>query len=159
MAATEAGLSRRQTHGIQHPGHHLVGAGGAVMTGQVAPVPLAADGEGAPMPQPVRAPPGPSSLPLPPRRPDCDTTTSISPPVARSPLPPFTPVTAAPGDVTVSPQQAFQPFLGVGAALTDSAAYVLTNYMTAAQRQALLRDLYSAVRAQLADAAGVHGLP
>jgi glucosylceramidase len=49
----------------------------------------------------------------------------------------------APGDVTVSPKRAFQPFLGVGAALTDSAAYVLTNYMTADQRSALLTDLYS----------------
>jgi glucosylceramidase len=32
----------------------------------------------------------------------------------------------------------------VGAALTDSAAYVLTHYMTAAQRGALLTDLFSA---------------
>jgi glucosylceramidase len=71
------------------------------------------------------------------------TTPDLTAVLAQSPLPPFTPVTAAPGDVKVSPKRAFQPFLGVGAALTDSAAYVLTNYMTADQRSALLTDLYS----------------
>ena len=71
------------------------------------------------------------------------TTPDLTTALAQSPLPPFTPVTAAPGDVKVSPKRAFQPFLGVGAALTDSAAYVLTNYMTADQRSALLTDLYS----------------
>ncbi len=71
------------------------------------------------------------------------TTPDLTTVLAESPLPPFTPVTAAPGDVKVSPKRTFQPFLGVGAALTDSAAYVLTNYMTAAQRSALLNDLYS----------------
>lgn len=44
----------------------------------------------------------------------------------------------------MNPQHTYQPFLGVGAAMTDSAAYVLTNYMSTAQRQALLQDLYSA---------------
>jgi glucosylceramidase len=72
------------------------------------------------------------------------TTSNLKTVLARSPLPPFRPVKAARGDVTVSPQQVFQPFLGVGAALTDSAAYVLTYYMTAAQRSALLNDLFSA---------------
>jgi glucosylceramidase len=72
-----------------------------------------------------------------------DTTPDLTTVLAQSPLPPFAPVTANPGDVTVSPQQVYQPFLGVGAALTDSAAYVLTHYMTAAQRSALLTDLYS----------------
>ena len=72
-----------------------------------------------------------------------DTTPDLTTALAQSPLPPFTPVTAQPGDVTVSPQQVYQPFLGVGAALTDSAACVLTHYMTAAQRSALLTDLYS----------------
>ena len=71
------------------------------------------------------------------------TTPDLTTVLAQSPLPPFTPVTAAPGDVKVSPKRAFQPFLGVGAALTDSAAYVLTKYMTAGQRSALLTDLYS----------------
>ena len=71
------------------------------------------------------------------------TTPDLTTVLAESPLPPFTPVTAAPGDVTVSPQQVYQPFLGVGAALTDSAAYVLTHYMTADQRSVLLTDLYS----------------
>ena len=64
--------------------------------------------------------------------------------LVRAPLPPFTPVAPAPGDVTVSPLRVFQPFLGVGAALTDAAAYVLTRYMTAAQRHTLLADLFSA---------------
>lgn len=72
------------------------------------------------------------------------TVPDLSTVLARSPLPAFAPVTAAPGDVTVSPHRAFQPFLGVGAALTDSAAYVLTRYLTAAQRHALLADLFSA---------------
>jgi glucosylceramidase len=72
------------------------------------------------------------------------TAPDLSTVLASSPLPAFTPVTAAPGDVTVSPRQAFQPFLGVGAALTDAAAYVLTHYMTAARRHALLEDLFSA---------------
>ena len=48
-----------------------------------------------------------------------DTTPDLTTALAQSPLPPFTPVTAQPGDVTVSPQQVYQPFLGVGAALTD----------------------------------------
>ena len=72
------------------------------------------------------------------------TTSSLKTVLARSPLPPFRRIKAARGDVTVSPQHTFQPFLGVGAALTDSAAYVLTHYMTAAQRHALLKDLYAA---------------
>lgn len=71
------------------------------------------------------------------------TTPDLTTFLAESPLPPFTPVTAAPGDVKVNPKLVFQPFLGVGAALTDSAAYVLTSYMTAGQRSALLTDLYS----------------
>jgi glucosylceramidase len=72
------------------------------------------------------------------------TTADLSTVLARSQLPPFRPVRAAPGDVTVSPREIRQPFLGVGAALTDAAAYVLTHYMTAAQRHALLADLFSA---------------
>jgi glucosylceramidase len=71
------------------------------------------------------------------------TTSDLTTVLARSPLPPFTRVMAAPGDVTVSPQQVFQPFLGVGAALTDSAAYVLTHYMTAARRRVLLENLFA----------------
>jgi hypothetical protein len=46
-----------------------------------------------------------------------DTTPDLTTVLAPSPLPPFAPVSAQPGDVTVSPQQVFQPFLGVGAAL------------------------------------------
>ena len=72
------------------------------------------------------------------------TTPGLKTVLARSPLPPFAHVTAGAHDVTVSPQHTFQPFLGVGAALTDAAAYVLTHYMTAAQRGALLADLFSA---------------
>jgi glucosylceramidase len=72
------------------------------------------------------------------------TTSDLKTVLARSSLPPFHRVTAERSDVMVSPQQTFQPFLGVGAALTDSAAYVLTHYMSAAQRSALLKDLFSA---------------
>jgi glucosylceramidase len=72
------------------------------------------------------------------------TTSDLTTVLASAPLPRFTSVTAKPGDVLVSPQQVFQPFLGAGAALTDSAAYVLTHYMTAARRRALLTDLFTA---------------
>jgi glucosylceramidase len=71
------------------------------------------------------------------------TTADLRTVLAVSPLPAFTRVTAAPGDVTVSPGQARQPFLGAGAALTDAAAYVLTRYLTPAQRHALLTDLFA----------------
>jgi glucosylceramidase len=63
--------------------------------------------------------------------------------MARSPLPAFTPVTASPSDVVVRPAETYQEFLGTGAAVTDSAAYVLTSYLTAAQRAALLTELYA----------------
>jgi len=63
--------------------------------------------------------------------------------MAASPLPTFAPVTAGPSDVVVKPASTFQPFLGCGAALTDSAAYVLSHYMTASQRTALLTELYT----------------
>jgi glucosylceramidase len=72
------------------------------------------------------------------------TTSDLSTQVmARSPLPSFTTVTPGPSDVVVRPQETFQPFLGTGAALTDSAAYVLANYLSATQRSALLRELFS----------------
>jgi O-glycosyl hydrolase len=44
--------------------------------------------------------------------------------------------------VVVDPFIRGQQFLGVGAALTDAAAYVLLNYLTASQRLALLTELY-----------------
>jgi len=71
------------------------------------------------------------------------TTSDLKTVLAKSALPPFTHVEARSGDVTVSPQQTFQPFMGVGAALTDSAAYVLTHYMSRGRRHALLKDLFS----------------
>ena len=126
MAATEggpAGLSRRQ-----------VMASGALTTIAV----LAGDRVRAAA-SPVRHPRGQTAPP----RLRLTTTPDLTTVLAQSPLPPFTPVTAAPGDVTVSPELVFQRFLGVGAALTDSAAYVLANYMTAKQRSALLTDLYA----------------
>jgi len=85
-----------------------------------------------------------AAVPVPPRGLRLTTTSDLKTVLARASLPPFRHVTAAQGDVTVSPQRTFQPFLGVGAALTDSAVYVLTHYMTAAQRSALLEDLFSA---------------
>ena len=128
----------------------LLAGGCSSLAGQLTPVPLAADGEaGAPMPQPSAraARPSQAGQPAQPGRPRLrmTTTSDLTTVWARSPLPAFTPVTgAAAGDVTVSPHKVFQPFLGAGAALTDSAAYVLTHYMTAAQRHALLRNLFSA---------------
>jgi glucosylceramidase len=72
------------------------------------------------------------------------TTANLSSKVmARSPLPAFAPVTAGSSDVVVQPAKIYQPFLGCGAAMTDSAAYVLANYMTPAQRTALLTELYA----------------
>jgi len=123
MAATEAGLSRRQ----------LMASGG------LATIAVLAGDRTRAIASLVRRPgavAGPPRLRL-------TTTPDLTAVLVQSPLPPFTPVRVAPGDVTVSPKRAFQPFLGVGAALTDSAAYVLTNYMTADQRGALLTDLYS----------------
>jgi glucosylceramidase len=63
--------------------------------------------------------------------------------LATSPLPAFARLTAGSSDVVVKPASTYQPFLGVGAAMTGSAAYVLANYMTAAQRSALLSELYA----------------
>jgi len=126
MAATEgdpAGLSRRQ-----------------IMTsGALATIAVLAGDRTHAAASPVRRGPAADAT----SRLRMDTTPDLTTVLAESPLPPFAPVTAQPGDVTVSPQQVYQPFLGVGAALTDSAAYVLTHYMTAGQRSALLTDLYS----------------
>jgi glucosylceramidase len=122
------------TDGPAGPSRRQIMASGALATIAV----LAgdrADAAAAPV-RPIRAQAAPPRLRL-------TTTPDLTTVLARSPLPPFTPVTAAPGDVQVSPKRAFQPFLGVGAALTDSAAYVLTNYMTSGQRSALLTDLYA----------------
>jgi glucosylceramidase len=72
------------------------------------------------------------------------TTANLSTEVmATSPLPAFARLTAGSSDVVVKPASTYQPFLGVGAAMTDSAAYVLANYMTPAQRSALLTELYA----------------
>lgn len=66
-----------------------------------------------------------------------DTLTASTPPAFASVL------ATGPGDVVVDPCETFQQFLGCGAALTDSAAYVLTNYMTSLQRSTLLNYLFS----------------
>jgi glucosylceramidase len=63
--------------------------------------------------------------------------------MATSPLPAFAHLAAGSSDVVVRPASTYQPFLGVGAAMTDSAAYVLAAYLTAAQRSALLTELYA----------------
>lgn len=70
------------------------------------------------------------------------TSVDLSTTLASSPLPSFGPVTAGSSDVVVNPPK-IRPFLGTGAALTDSAAYVLTNYLTATQRSALLTELFA----------------
>ena len=126
MAAAEggpAGLSRRQI----------------MASGALATIAALAGGHARAAATPVRNPRARDAVP----RLRLTTTPDLTTVLAESPLPPFTPVTAGPGDVKVSPKRAFQPFLGVGAALTDAAAYVLTSYMTADQRTALLTDLYS----------------
>ena len=126
MAATEgdpAGLSRRQI----------------ITSGALATIAVLAGDRTHAAASPVRRGPAADAT----SRLRMDTTPDLTTVLAESPLPPFAPVTAQPGDVTVSPQQVYQPFLGVGAALTDSAAYVLTHDMTADQRSALLTDLYS----------------
>lgn len=64
--------------------------------------------------------------------------------LAASTPPSFAPVLAAgPGDIIVRPGDTHQQFLGTGAALTDSAAYVLVNYMSSSQRTSLITDLFS----------------
>jgi len=63
--------------------------------------------------------------------------------LATSPLPGFAHLTAGSADVVVKPASTYQQFLGVGAAMTDAAAYVLAKYLTAAQRSALLHELYA----------------
>jgi len=63
--------------------------------------------------------------------------------MAKSPLPAFAHLIPGSSDVVVKPTEIYQQFLGCGAAMTDSAAYVLANYMTAAQRSALLTELYA----------------
>jgi len=126
MAATQggpAGLSRRQI----------------MASGALAAIAALAGDRARASAAPVRRP----RTQAPPPRLRLTTAPDLTTVLAQSPLPPFTPVTAAPGDVKVSPKRAFQPFLGVGAALTDSAAYVLASYMTTGQRSALLTDLYS----------------
>jgi glucosylceramidase len=73
-----------------------------------------------------------------------DTTADLATKVmARSALPEFAHLTPSSSDVVVKPASTYQQFLGTGAAMTDSAAYVLANYMTAAQRSALLTELYA----------------
>jgi glucosylceramidase len=49
---------------------------------------------------------------------------------------------ALPTGVVVDTQTTFQTMVGFGAALTDSSAWVLQNRMNAAQRSALLQELY-----------------
>jgi glucosylceramidase len=113
-----AGISRRQI----------------LVSGTLATISLLAGGDVRRSASPIHYPSGGLRV---------TTTSDLKTVLARSPLPPFAHVAVGPRDVRVSPQQTFQPFLGVGAALTDSAAYVLTHYMTAAQRRALLTDLFS----------------
>ncbi|HEY6276232.1 MAG TPA: glycoside hydrolase family 30 beta sandwich domain-containing protein [Streptosporangiaceae bacterium] len=69
-----------------------------------------------------------------------DLTTQV---LAASPLPRFAAVTPGPSDVVVDPAATYQPFYGTGAALTDSAAYVLWNYLSPAARRSLLAELFA----------------
>ena len=98
-----AGLSRRQI----------------MASGALATIAALAGGHARAAATPVR---NPRARDTPPRL-RLTTTPDLTTVLAESPLPPFIPVTAGPGDVKVSPKLAFQPFLGVGAALTDAAAY------------------------------------
>lgn len=51
--------------------------------------------------------------------------------------------------ITVRPDRKFQEFLGVGAALTDASVYCLNNYLSTAQRAALLDDLFNPAKGGL----------
>ena len=72
------------------------------------------------------------------------TDAAMASPLAPVSLPAFS-ATALPAgarQITVDASQTFQTFTGVGAALTDSTCYLLTNSMTAAQRLAFLQDAF-----------------
>lgn len=51
--------------------------------------------------------------------------------------------TAAGTVITVDPSQTFQSITGFGASITDASAYLIQQKMSAAQREALMRDLFS----------------
>lgn len=53
------------------------------------------------------------------------------------------PATAVGADITVDPAQRFQVMAGFGASLTDASAWLIQHRMTPAQREALLRDLFT----------------
>lgn len=53
------------------------------------------------------------------------------------------PSAAAPADITVDPAQRFQVMAGFGASLTDASAWLIQHRMSPAQREALLRDLFT----------------
>ena len=72
------------------------------------------------------------------------TDAAMSSPLAPITLPAFTQQALPAGarQITIDASQTFQTFTGVGAALTDSTCYLLTNSMTAAQRLAFLQDAF-----------------
>lgn len=62
--------------------------------------------------------------------------------LARQPDVPFEPVTATGPAIVVDASRQFQQVIGFGAALTDASAWLMTHRLSAAQREALLQDLF-----------------
>lgn len=64
-------------------------------------------------------------------------------PVNAIDLPAFGPLTASPGyHIIVDPSRTYQKMLGVGAALTEAAAYCLMTYLTKTQRTAFFTEMF-----------------
>ena len=71
------------------------------------------------------------------------TATGLATVMAALSVPAFGQLTGTPGyQVIVQSGEKFQPFYGAGAAISDSAAYCFTNYLTATQRSALFQEMF-----------------
>lgn len=70
------------------------------------------------------------------------TTSGLATVMAAQSLTAFATGTGAGEQITIDPSTTYQAFQGVGAALTGSAAYCLMNYLTSAQRTALLTEMF-----------------
>lgn len=72
------------------------------------------------------------------------TNTALSVVEEASTAPPFGPLLAVgPNDVIVDPRRVYQEVDGFGAALSDAAAYVLTEHLSDGQRHDLLTEMFS----------------
>ena len=70
------------------------------------------------------------------------TTSGLATVMAAQSLTAFGSGTGAGEQITIDPSTTYQTFQGVGAALSGSAAYCLMNYLTSAQRTALLTEMF-----------------